>query len=148
MDQNSGNVPSKPTVPWQKISWQKVVSIGVGCLGLWFGCTYRGLAQSTDVLSNPSSNQPLAPATTPEANIDQILLPPAEDVPEEILRTEIIFEARSPLDGTPLSPAEYAQLQAELAAPQTTLTLNSDIRFIILLLQARRAFKPIIPFLP
>ncbi len=143
MDQNSGNVPSKSTVPWQT-----VVSVSVGCLGLWCSLSYQGLAQSTNIPSSPSSNQPLAPATTSEANIDQILLPPAADVPEEILRTEIIFEARSPLDGTPLSPAEYAQLQAELAASQTTLTLNSDIRFIILLLQARRAFKPIIPFLP
>ncbi len=148
MDQNSENVPSKPTVPRQKVSWQKVASVCAGCLGLWCSLGYQGLAQSTNVPANPSSNQPLAPATTPEANIDQILLPPVEDVPEEILRTEIIFEARSPLDGTPLSPAEYAQLHADLAAPQTTLTLNSDIRFIILLLQARRAFKPIIPFLP
>ncbi|MBT9317766.1 hypothetical protein IXB50_20295 [Leptothoe spongobia TAU-MAC 1115] len=88
------------------------------------------------------------PAETPAVNIDQIVLPSPEDVPEEILRTEIIFDARSPLDGSPLSPADYAQLQTELAAPQTTLTLNSEIRYIIFLLQARRAFKPVIPFLP
>lgn len=85
---------------------------------------------------------------TPGANIGQIVLPPAEDVPEEILRTEIIFEARSPLDGAALSPGDYAQLQAELASAQTSPTLNSDIRYIIFLLQARRAFKPVIPFLP
>ncbi|NEQ51987.1 MAG: hypothetical protein F6K11_17920 [Leptolyngbya sp. SIO3F4] len=88
------------------------------------------------------------PVGAPAANIDQIVVPSPEDVPEEILRTEIIFDARSPLNGSPLSLADYAQLQAELAAPQTTPTLSSEIRYIIFLLQARRAFKPVIPFLP
>ena len=37
-----------------------------------------------------------------------------EDIPEEVLVTEIILEARSPLNGEPLSAAEYAQLQDEL----------------------------------
>ena len=41
-------------------------------------------------------------------------LPPFEDIPEEILRTEIIIEARSPIDGKSLSAAEYAELQAKL----------------------------------
>ncbi len=40
-------------------------------------------------------------------------LPPPEDVPEEILRTDIITEARSPTDGQPITPAEYAQLQLQ-----------------------------------
>jgi hypothetical protein len=40
-------------------------------------------------------------------------LPPPEDLPEEILRTEIITEARSPIDGQPITPAEYAQLQLQ-----------------------------------
>jgi hypothetical protein len=42
-----------------------------------------------------------------------IALPPPEDLPEEILRTEIITEARSPIDGQPLTAAEYAQLQTQ-----------------------------------
>ncbi len=37
-------------------------------------------------------------------------LPPPSDVPEEILRTEIITQARSPVDGTALTPGEYAAL--------------------------------------
>ena len=122
------------------VPWFNVIGVSVGCLGLWASLSYRAIAQSS---------QPVPPPMAiPEANIDQIVLPPATDVPEEILRTEIIFEARSPLDGAPLSSADYAQLQADLAAPQTTLTLNSDIRYVIFLLQARRAFKPVIPFLP
>lgn len=39
---------------------------------------------------------------------EAIALPPPEDVPEEILRTEIITEARSAIDGQPLTAAEYA----------------------------------------
>ncbi|MBE9065977.1 hypothetical protein IQ260_04855 [Leptolyngbya cf. ectocarpi LEGE 11479] len=80
--------------------------------------------------------------------MDQIVLPPVDDVPEEILRTEIIFDARSPLDGAPLSAADYAQLQAELADSQITRTLSFELRFNVFLLQARRSLKPIIPFLP
>lgn len=121
------------------VSWpQQMLAIGICCLGWWCGAPV--LAQS------PPSIAPIP--SGPGANIDQIVLPPAQDVPEEVLRTEIIFEARSPLDGTPMTPADYAQLKAELAAPQTTLTLNSDLRYIIFLLQARRAFKPVVPFLP
>ncbi|MEO1403018.1 MAG: hypothetical protein AAFV72_17460 [Cyanobacteria bacterium J06635_1] len=78
----------------------------------------------------------------------QIQLPPEEDIPEEILRTEIIFEARSPLDGAPISPEAYAELEAQLQAPPETTTIRSDIRSIILLLQVRRAIKPILPFIP
>lgn len=40
-------------------------------------------------------------------------LPPPEDLPEEILRTEIITEARSPINGQPITPAAYAQLQLQ-----------------------------------
>ncbi|MEM8613603.1 MAG: hypothetical protein AAGF93_16390 [Cyanobacteria bacterium P01_H01_bin.105] len=146
MHHDSGKPSSKPSVPWQKI-----IGISIGCLGLWTNLSYRGLAQSmsSPVQSNyPSDNQPGNPLATSGVNIDQIMIPPAEDVPEEILRTEIIFEARSPLDGTSLSAADYAQLQTDLAASQTTLTISSDIRFLVFLLQARRSFKPVIPFLP
>ncbi|MEM8809370.1 MAG: hypothetical protein AAGF01_25390 [Cyanobacteria bacterium P01_G01_bin.38] len=78
----------------------------------------------------------------------QIKPPPEEDIPEEILRTEIIFEARSPLDGAQLTPEAYAELEAQLQAPPETTTLRSDIRSIVLLLQVRRAIKPILPFIP
>ncbi len=131
------------------MSWQKVFGISIGCIGLWFNLSDWSLAQS---ISSPvrSSSPIVNPATTSGVTIDQIVLPPADDVPEEILRTEIIFEARSPLDGIPLSPADYTQLQADLATAQTTRTLNltPEISFILLLLDARRAFKPVIPFLP
>ncbi|NET51390.1 MAG: hypothetical protein F6K09_22505, partial [Merismopedia sp. SIO2A8] len=55
-------------------------------------------------------------------------LPQPEDLPEEVLRTEIITEARSPIDGKPLTAAEYAQLQAQLAQRSTTPDLDPDIK--------------------
>ncbi len=36
--------------------------------------------------------------------------PSDDDIPEEILRAEIIAEARSPIDGRALSSAEFAEL--------------------------------------
>ncbi|WP_204141497.1 hypothetical protein [Halomicronema sp. CCY15110] len=74
-------------------------------------------------------------------------LPPPEEMPEERMRTEIILEARSPIDGTPLTPAEYEDLQAAIVdypAP----TLDPQIREIVFLLQIRRVLRPVIPFLP
>ncbi|MBW4430834.1 MAG: hypothetical protein KME28_03565 [Pelatocladus maniniholoensis HA4357-MV3] len=75
-----------------------------------------------------------------------IALPPPEDIPEEILRTEIILAARSPIDGKSLSAAEYAQLQAQLQqAPPPKL--NSKIRENIFLLRLRKALFQLFPFL-
>jgi len=73
-------------------------------------------------------------------------LPPPEDVPEEVLRTEIIIEARSPIDGKPLTVAEYAQLKAELSEPSTPPELNPKIRQLIFLLRLRQLFRTVTPF--
>lgn len=69
------------------------------------------------------------------------------EIPEEILRTEIITEARSPITGERLSAAEYAQLVAALEAPAGGNLVNQDIRYLVYLLQIRRALKPILPFI-
>ena len=73
-------------------------------------------------------------------------LPPTEDVPEEILRTEIILEGRSPVDGKPLSAAEYEELKAQLAQASFEPQLAPNIQQIIFLLQIRKFVKTIIPF--
>jgi hypothetical protein len=44
----------------------------------------------------------------------QASTPPLTDIPEEVLRTEIITEARSPIDGSPLSAVEFAELVVEI----------------------------------
>lgn len=75
-------------------------------------------------------------------------LPPPEDLPEEILRTEVITEARSPLNGQPLSAAEYANLQEDLRDPNDSGVVPSNFREAIFLLRIRRILKPILPIIP
>ncbi|MEL6222832.1 MAG: hypothetical protein AAFQ57_04090 [Cyanobacteria bacterium J06626_14] len=72
-------------------------------------------------------------------------LPPADDVPEEILRAEVILDGRSPLDGEPLTAEEYAELQALLAESEFAPTVSSDIRYIIFVLQVRRMLRTLVP---
>jgi hypothetical protein len=75
-----------------------------------------------------------------------IALPPPEDIPEEILRTEIITEARSPIDGKRLSAAEYAELQAQQQTSPPP-KLNTRIREQVFLLRIRRVLLQLFPFL-
>lgn len=77
-----------------------------------------------------------------------VSLPPPEDIPEEILRTEIITEARSPLDGQRLTAAEYAQLQEQLQDASGRQTLPPQVREIIFLLQLRRGLRRFVPIIP
>ncbi|MDZ8186206.1 MAG: hypothetical protein RMX96_15295 [Nostoc sp. ChiSLP02] len=75
-----------------------------------------------------------------------IALPPPEDIPEEILRTQIIIEGRSPIDGKFLTAAEYAQLESQLQqAPPPKL--DPKIRDQIFLLRIRKALLQFFPFL-
>lgn len=85
---------------------------------------------------------------TAETSGGSVIPAESEEIPEEILRTEIITGARSPLTGEPLSAYEYAQLQDELKEPAGGNLVSEDIRYLIFLLQVRRAIKPIVPFIP
>lgn len=72
-----------------------------------------------------------------------------DDIPEELLRTEIITEARSPLTGESLSAAEYAQLLESIQnTPADGSLISSEIRQLIQLLQIRRTLRPVLPFIP
>ncbi len=71
-----------------------------------------------------------------------------EEIPEEVLRTEVIVEARSPLDGAPLSAAEYAQLMDQLEAGSAPPEVSSQLRETVFLLQFRQLIKTLIPFAP
>lgn len=77
-----------------------------------------------------------------------VSLPPPEETPEEVLRTEIITEARSPIDGKPLTTAEYAELQAQLQARKGTPQINPKLQSRIVLLRFRKLIRIILPFLP
>ena len=65
-------------------------------------------------------------------------LPPPEDIPEEILRTEIITEGRSPINGQPLTAAEYAELQQSNTESKFPPQLSSQVQQIIFLLNLLR----------
>ncbi|HCF27981.1 MAG TPA: glutathione S-transferase [Cyanobacteria bacterium UBA11049] len=90
----------------------------------------------------------MAIASIPLSYKSALALPPASDIPEEVLRTEIILEARSPVDGKPLSAAQYAELQAQLQTRSAPAKLNPQVRDTIFLLRLRRTLRTFFPFLP
>ncbi len=76
-------------------------------------------------------------------------LPSPQDTPEEVLRAEIITSARSPIDGKPLTAAEYAQLQADLQVPGPSRpVVGRSLEKNINLLRLRKFLKTFFPFLP
>jgi hypothetical protein len=91
----------------------------------------------------------LSPLTVVQSTV-VFALPPADDVPEEILRTQIVLDARSPIDGKPMTPAEYAAFQAQQeAAMQPPATqLSPQVRGVVTALKLRRFVKRFLPFIP
>jgi len=76
-------------------------------------------------------------------------LSPDSDIPEEVLRSEIITSARSPLDGKPMSAVEYAEFQAQIqTASQQPAQVSPKVRNLIGLLRLRKFIKTFLPFLP
>jgi hypothetical protein len=73
-------------------------------------------------------------------------LPPPEDIPEEILRNEIITEGISIINGEALTASEYAQLEAELAQGKYPPEIAAKIRHLIFLLEIRQMINLINPF--
>jgi hypothetical protein len=83
------------------------------------------------------------------AILPAVALPPPEDLPEEVLRTEIILGARSPVDGQPLSAADYAALQAEWAIiPPQPPQVSRGVEKTINLIKLRKFLKTFFPFVP
>jgi hypothetical protein len=72
-------------------------------------------------------------------------LPPADDIPEEVARTEIITSARSPLDNRPLTAAEYALLREEIATSPFPPVINPKIRQLITLRRLQKFIQLLIP---
>jgi hypothetical protein len=85
---------------------------------------------------------PLAPSLAQSPD-----LPSPDDIPEEILRTEIILEGRSPVDGEPLTATEYTELMEALAENPNPPQLSPRIRHLVFLLRVRKFFRTLIPFL-
>lgn len=75
-----------------------------------------------------------------------IALPPPEDIPEEVLRAEIITEGRSPIDGSAVTAAEYAEIEREIAEREFSPTVNADIQHTIFLIRLLNLVDVINPF--
>ncbi len=75
-----------------------------------------------------------------------LALPPENDLPEEILSTEIILEGRSNLDNEPLTVSEYIlQAQKEdnsIFPPDVDSKLKHQI-FLLKILKMLKTFSPI-----
>ena len=74
-----------------------------------------------------------------------------EDTPEEVLRTEIYTDGRSPIDGTQLTATEYVELMENLRSldhiPPEDL-VPSKFREVIDLLRLRKFLRQFIPLIP
>ncbi|MDJ0737214.1 MAG: hypothetical protein QNJ47_24640 [Nostocaceae cyanobacterium] len=73
-------------------------------------------------------------------------LAPPEDTPEEVLRTQIITAARSPIDGKLLTAAEYAKMQTKLQTSPTP-KLSPQVRQNVFLIRLRKLVLQLFPFL-
>ena len=74
-------------------------------------------------------------------------LPPPDDIPEEVLRREIITEARSPIDGQLMTAADYAELQAKLGEqPEDSISLSSGVQNTVFSLRLLKLLRLVNPF--
>jgi hypothetical protein len=83
--------------------------------------------------------------------IPQELTSTLEEIPEEVLRTEIYTDARSPIDGKLLTAAEYVELMDRLRSLDhipPEYFVSPQIREVIDLLRLRKFLRQIIPFIP
>ncbi len=69
-----------------------------------------------------------------------------EEIPEEILRTELILDGRSPLNGDLLSPEQYAILQQQLIQKQNgSLPVDAELQSLVFQLKLLNLLKTILP---
>ncbi|MEO0948372.1 MAG: hypothetical protein AAFY11_09560 [Cyanobacteria bacterium J06641_5] len=73
-------------------------------------------------------------------------LPPPDDIPEDVLRVQVILEGRSRVDGRPLSPVEYLAEEEDLATANAPRKLDPDIRELVFLLQLLKFLRTVTPF--
>ena len=79
-------------------------------------------------------------------NASALALPPEDDIPEEVLATEIIVEGRSNLDNQRLTASEYAIQQEQednsIFPPDVNSKAKHNI-FLLQILKMLRTFSPI-----
>ncbi|MFS8867552.1 hypothetical protein [Synechococcus sp. H65.1] len=74
-------------------------------------------------------------------------LPPASEIPEEVLRAQPSLDTRSPVDNQPLSATEAQELQAQLATRPATGSVSPRVERLIFLLKLRKGVRDLFPFL-
>jgi hypothetical protein len=75
-----------------------------------------------------------------------IALPPPEDVPEEVLRVEMMVDSRDRM-GQPIAPGAYVQLQQTIDRQnQANPQISEDLQSLLLQLRILNVIKSIIPF--
>ncbi|MGI0490958.1 hypothetical protein ACN4EG_04030 [Alkalinema pantanalense CENA528] len=143
-------VPSAPPLRQIPLSRQILVRLSlltVLSASLWPARTIAApLSLSTPASRANSPSQTVPPNTIELHATDEL---PENDLPEEVLRTEIIVDARSPIDGKPLTAQEYAELLVEIdQANQVDPTVSPKVRQTVGLLKLRKFLKTILPILP
>ncbi len=76
-----------------------------------------------------------------------LALPPASEIPEEVLRAQPDLRARSPVDNQPLTASEVLELEEALAARPETGSVSPEVEQLIFLLKLRKGFRDLFPFL-
>ncbi len=74
-------------------------------------------------------------------------LPPASEIPEEVLRAQPDLQARSPVDNQALTAGEALELQAALVARPETGSVSPEVEQLIFLLKLRKGVRELFPFL-
>ncbi|HIK57395.1 MAG TPA: hypothetical protein IGS37_19800 [Synechococcales cyanobacterium M55_K2018_004] len=78
-----------------------------------------------------------------------IALPPPDDIPEEVLRTDIVLHGQSPIHGEFLDAAQLAALEAQLREElRTTPIAPERAREAVFQLSILRAIRVFLPFVP
>ena len=72
-----------------------------------------------------------------------------EDVPEEVLRSEILLDGRSSFTGERLSATEYAEMQSEIERTNAVEPpVAPKLRTLVGLIQLRKFIKTVLPIVP
>jgi hypothetical protein len=75
--------------------------------------------------------------------------PPTDDIPEEVLQTQVLETATSSQDGQSLAPSQYTreQQQQQIASEDVPPRLIPEVKQVVDLLRIRKLLKGILPFL-
>ena len=74
-------------------------------------------------------------------------LPSPRDIPEEMLRNEIITEGRSEVNGKILNSLEYSEIHENMLKSPYHYEVNSKLRHLVFLLKIRKMLKTFVPVL-